>query len=92
MTKKRAAFEVVNLRGFHARPATLFVQCAEEFASSITVRNVASDTKVDGKSVLSLLTLFAPKGSLLEVTASGADAEAAVRKLGALIMGGFDEE
>ena len=26
----RAAFEIVNERGFHARPASLFVQCAEE--------------------------------------------------------------
>ena len=92
MVTSRAAFEVVNERGFHARPASLFVQCATEFASSVEVKNLMSGVTADGKSLLSLLMLAAPKGTRLEVTVSGPDAETALEKLGAIITGGFDED
>jgi|GEM_PF-250195 len=92
MAKKRAAFEIVNERGFHARPVSLFVQCASGFCSAIEVKNLSSGIVADGKSLMSLLILAAAKGTVLEITASGADAEIAVDTLGKLIMGGFDED
>ena len=92
MIKTSAAFEIVNERGFHARPASLFVQCAMGFSSSVEVKNLTSGVTADGKSLLSLLMLAAPKGTKLEVTAAGADAETAIQQLGAIITGGFDEE
>ena len=92
MIKTSAAFEIVNERGFHARPASLFVQCAMGFSSSVEVKNLTSGVTADGKSLLSLLMLAAPKGTKLEVTAAGSDAENAIKQLGAIITGGFDEE
>ena len=92
MLKTRAAFEIVNERGFHARPAALFVQCASEFSSSVEVKNLVSGVVADGKSLMSLLMLAAPKGTRLEITVSGPDAEPALKKLGDMITGGFDEE
>ena len=88
----RAAFEIVNERGFHARPASLFVQCAEEFASTVEVKNLGSGVTADGKSLMSLLMLAAPKGTRLEITVSGPDAESALEKLGSMITEGFDED
>lgn len=92
MIKTSAAFEILNERGFHARPASLFVQCAMGFSSSVEVKNLTSGVTADGKSLLSLLMLAAPKGTKLEVTVAGQDAENAIKQLGAIITGGFDEE
>ena len=92
MARKKAAFEIVNERGFHARPVSLFVQSASGFESAIEVKNLSSGAVADGKSLMSLLVLAAAKGTCLESTATGPDAENAVDALGKLIMGGFDEE
>jgi len=92
MSKKTATFEVVNERGFHARPASLFVQRAVGFTSSIEVKNLSSGAVADGKSLLELLILAAPKGTRLEITVSGPDADGALSTLGEMITGGFDEE
>lgn len=92
MTRKTATFEIVNERGFHARPVALFVQKAVSFSSAIGVKNLSSGVAADGKSLLSLLTLAAAKGTRLEVTADGPDADNALEILGGMITGGFDEE
>ena len=92
MIEKRATFEIVNERGFHARPASLFVQSAAAFASSVNVKNLSSGVMADGKSLMSLLMLAAGKGTLLEITVAGPDAEDALKNLGDMITGGFDED
>jgi phosphotransferase system HPr (HPr) family protein len=92
MVRKSATFEIVNERGFHARPASLFVQNALNYASDIKVKNLESGITADGKSLMSLLMLAAPKGTRLEVSAAGNDAENALETLGRMIKGGFDEE
>ena len=92
MSRKKAAFEIVNERGFHARPASLFVQSASGFASSVEVKNLSSGVTADGKSLMSLLMLAAAKGTLLEITTAGPDAEDALKNLGDMIAGGFDED
>ena len=90
--KKTEVFEIINERGFHARPASLFVQEACKFQADITVKSLATGDSVDGKSMISLLMLAAPQGVRLEVTAAGTDAEAALSSLGDLFRRGFDEE
>ncbi|MCI6289592.1 MAG: HPr family phosphocarrier protein [Lentisphaeria bacterium] len=92
MTKKSEIFEIINERGFHARPASLFVQNAGNYASNISVKNLTSGEIADGKSLMSLLILAAGKGTRLEVTADGPDAEEALKGLGTMIRGGFDED
>jgi phosphocarrier protein len=75
--------------GLHARPADQFVRLAKRFQSVI---EIAKDGKrVDGKSILSILTLAAEQGSELTIRASGDDAEQAVEALVGLIESDFAE-
>ncbi len=85
----RRTIAIVNRLGLHARAATLFVQRASEFASSIVVKK--DGESVDGKSIIGLMMLAAAKGTTIEVEASGADAEAALDALAALAADFFNE-
>jgi multiphosphoryl transfer protein len=79
-------FTVHRELGLHARPAGRFVSLAARFQSEIQVARAGSgDEWVSGRSVLSLLSLGATRGTRLRVRAVGADASEAVAALGALI-------
>ena len=74
--------------GLHARPAGLFVMIAKRYAAQIEVaRAEGNDDWVDGRSILSLLSLAAGRGTRLRVRAEGTDAADAVEALGRLIEG-----
>ena len=79
-------FVVTSELGLHARPAGLFVTLADKFQAEIKVGR--GDEWVDGRSVLSLLSLAASKGTVLCVRAVGPDAQEAVAALGALLERG----
>ena len=76
-------FSIQNELGLHARPAGLFVSLASRFTSEISVGR--GDEWVDGRSVLSLLSLAASCGSQLRIRAEGPDAARAVEALGQLL-------
>lgn len=79
-------FTVRRELGMHARPAGRFVALAGRFAADVQVsREEREDEWVSGRSVLSLLSLGATRGTTLRVRAVGADAAAAVAALGELI-------
>ena len=79
-----------NPQGLHARPADLFARTASKFDSTIEV--IKGGERVDGKSILSILTLVAEQGTELSIEAKGPDAQAALRELVALVEAGFEEE
>jgi len=79
-------FVVRSELGLHARPAGLFVTLADRFDAEIRVGR--GGEWVDGRSVLSLLSLAAGKGTKLCVRAVGPDAREAVAALGALLERG----
>jgi phosphocarrier protein HPr len=81
---------VVNRLGLHARPAMTFVDLAMTFPCQVKVRK--GDTEVDGKSIMQMMMLAASKGTQLQVTAEGEQAEKACTALKALVDGGFEEE
>lgn len=81
---------IVNRLGLHARPAMMFVDMASGFKSDITVKR--SEQEVDGKSIMHMMMLAATKGTVLDVTAAGPDAEQACAALKKLVDSGFDEE
>ena len=84
---------IVNKLGLHARPAMQFVDVANEFASEVTVHKEGEEpVDVDGKSVMQMITLEAIQGTPLRITATGDDADAAVRKLAELFESKFGEE
>lgn len=78
---------VEHPQGMHMRPAHVFAQTASQFDSRIEV--VKDDIRIDGKSVLSILTLGAGPGSSISLEATGPDAEEAVNTLVDLIQQGF---
>jgi len=81
---------VINKLGLHARPAMSFVDTANSFTSDIKVTK--DGQTVDGKSIMQLMMLAAPKGSELQIDAQGPDAQPAVEALVKLVKGKFDEE
>lgn len=82
--------KIFNKLGMHARPAMSFVELANTFKSTVTVRKASQ--AVDGKSIMQMMMLAATKGTQLEIEASGPDAEQALDQLAALVKRGFDEE
>ena len=80
---------VVNQVGLHARPATFFIQKANEFKSSIWVEK--DDRRVNAKSLLGVLSLGIVKGTAINLIADGPDEEAAINALVELINSEFSE-
>ncbi len=80
---------VQNQVGLHARPATFFIQKANEFKSSLWVER--EERRVNAKSLLGVLSLGIVGGTNIRIIADGADEEAAVEALVALVQSGFAE-
>ena len=80
---------VNNEVGLHARPATFFIQKANEFKSGIWVEK--EDRRVNAKSLLGVLSLGIVKGTTVTIIADGADEDAAIETLSALIDSDFSE-
>ncbi|MBX3359241.1 MAG: HPr family phosphocarrier protein [Phycisphaeraceae bacterium] len=84
---------IVNRLGLHARPAMCFVDAASAFTCSVTVsRPGPGGTTVDGKSIMQMMMLAATKGTELDITCDGDDAQAACELLKKLVESGFEEE
>ena len=80
---------VQNQVGLHARPATFFIQKANEFKSSIWVEK--EERRVNAKSLLGVLSLGIMGGTNIRVIAGGPDEEQAVDELVKLVESGFAE-
>ena len=81
---------VQNQVGLHARPATFFIQKANEFKSSIWIEK--EDRRVNAKSLLGILSLGIVGGTTIKIIADGADEEEAVQGLVDLVDSGFAED
>ena len=80
---------VQNQVGLHARPATFFIQKANEFKSSIWVEK--EERRVNAKSLLGVLSLGIVGGTSIRIIADGSDEQQAVEGLVALVESGFAE-
>lgn len=78
-----------NQVGLHARPATFFIQKANEFRSNIWIEK--DDRKVNAKSLLGVLSLGIVKGTSVKITADGSDEKDAISTLENLILSDFTE-
>ena len=78
---------VKNQAGLHARPATFFIQKANEFKSQIWVER--NERRVNAKSLLAVLSLGLLGDTEIKIIADGPDEEAAVTALAELIESGF---
>lgn len=81
--------KIINKLGLHARAASKLSGTCAKFASKIAV---TKDGKtVDGKSIMSLMLLAAPIGTLLDISCTGVDEAAALKAVTDLINNRFDE-
>ena len=80
---------VKNEVGLHARPATYFIQKANEFKSGIWVEK--EERRVNAKSLLGVLSLGIAKDTVITLIADGADEKEAVAALAELIENNFGE-
>ena len=92
MCEQKVSRRVVvnNPQGLHARPADQFARLAVRFEAHIEL--VKNGMRVDGKSVLNLLTLAAVQGTELLLEAQGPDAREALDALAELVEKDFSEE
>lgn len=79
--------EVTNPVGLHARPATFFIQKANEFKSTIWVEK--EGRRVNAKSLLGVLSLGISQNTTINIIADGADEELAVNSLVDLVESNF---
>ncbi len=80
---------VQNQVGLHARPATFFIQKANEFKSSVWVEK--EERRVNAKSLLGVLSLGIMGGTQIRIIAGGVDEDKAVEELVKLVESGFSE-
>lgn len=80
---------VQNQVGLHARPATFFIQKANEFRSSIWVEK--DERRANAKSLLGVLSLGVTGGTDIRIIADGQDENEAVEALAKLVSSGFAE-
>jgi len=81
---------IINKRGLHARASAKFVKMVEQFDAEILVTR--GGETVGGTSIMGLMMLSAAPGTTITVSATGADAEAAVAALAELVGNKFNEE
>ena len=79
---------VHNQIGLHARPATFFIQKANEFKSTVWVEK--EERRVNAKSLLGVLSLGIVGGTEIRIIVDGADEEDALNALVDLVENGFE--
>ena len=80
----------MNKTGLHARPASKFVQIANNYRCEIYIEK--DNTKVNAKSIMGVMTLGASKGTKITIIADGLEEEKALKALSELIESKFGEE
>ena len=82
--------QIVNKKGLHARASAKFVQTVEKFQADVRVTR--GGETVGGNSIMGLMMLSAAPGTSILVEATGADAQAVIEALTALVGSRFGEE
>lgn len=80
---------IPNKLGLHARAAALFTKQASAFSSKIEV--IKNHMKVNGKSIMELLTIAGVQGSQIVIRVEGDDEDQAIEALVSLVKSGFGE-
>ena len=84
--------KIVNATGLHARPASVFVTEAKKYESTVTIKDVDKGAApVNAKSIMMILAAGMGSGTTGEIACDGADEQAALDALIALVDSGFGE-
>lgn len=89
MTEFSRELRIINEKGLHARASARFVETVEQFNARVTVEK--DGERVSGDSIMGLLMLVAPRGSAIQVTTTGPEAEALMQALAELVGNYFGE-
>ncbi|MZQ74652.1 MAG: HPr family phosphocarrier protein [Peptoclostridium sp.] len=76
-------YQIDNELGLHARPAALFVQCTNRFLSDVFIQK--GNKKVDGKSIMGVMSLGIGKGENIKIIADGPDEQEVMEAIEKLI-------
>ena len=82
---------IINRLGLHARAAAQLVRLASSFQSRIKLTRADNAVIAEAKSILSVLTLAAARGTELELEVDGPDEQQAFDSIKALFANGFGE-
>lgn len=82
--------DIINEKGLHARASAKFVECVEGFDAEATVSRDGIDAP--GDSIMGLLMLAASRGTRIEVTAVGPEADVLLDALTKLVLDRFGED
>ena len=85
----QASLELVNRLGLHARAASKLTKLCNQFNSDIVFDK--NGQKADGRNIMAIMLLAAGKGTVLEVSATGADDEQALTAVAQLFTERFGE-
>lgn len=85
-----AQLKIRNKLGMHARAAAIFVRESTKFEGEVWVAKGAS--RVNGKSIMGILTLAAGKGDVVTIEVDGPDEGDVLRELTEIIESGFGEK
>lgn len=92
MAEAERTVTVEHGKGLHARPATVFVETASGFESTIRVGQVGGEESADAKSSLAVMSLGVEQGDEIRLSADGPDSQAAVDRLAELVANDFELE
>jgi len=81
--------EVLNRAGIHARPAALIVKVANTFSSQLFMEK--DRMKINGKSIMGIITLGAAYKSKITITTEGSDEVEAADAIEQLFLNRFEE-
>jgi phosphocarrier protein HPr len=84
--------QLVHAVGMHARPAVKLTKLAKKFQAQISIRASDAADWINAKSVAKVMALRAARHSIIQIKASGEDAEAAVAALVALVAADFPDQ
>lgn len=87
MIKKKV--KVLNSTGIHARPAAMLVQVASDYESEFYIHMYGF--RINGKSILGVMTLAADEGAEMELEFEGPDEQEAMDAIVKLFESGFEE-
>ena len=90
MNTSQGTFTIVNEKGLHARASAKFVDMVEQFDASATIEKDGVDAC--GDSIMGLLMLVASKGTQVDITTEGGQAQELLNALGELIANRFGED
>ena len=86
-----AKVRIIHATGLHARPSVMFTRLAKSFDAIIHIADHSLGPWIDAKSIVKVMGLKAPYGTMLFIRAEGHDAEIAVKQLSQLIKDDFED-